>query len=64
MKEVEVECGFRKWSIKINEDCGVVITYNYHPIYGQITLHDMSVEECEKIGQMFLGMALLGKADK
>ena len=49
----KISCGFGKWSIGVNENGEVIVDYNYHPIYGSITLHDASIEDLDNLGEMF-----------
>lgn len=59
----KVECGFKKWSIGYDEEMScVIVEFYYHPNYGQISLHDISIDELEKLGDMFTGLAKLFKS--
>ena len=49
----EVECGFRKWSIGIDDDARVVINYNYHPIEGVLYLSDLSEDQAMALSKLF-----------
>ncbi len=52
-----VECGFRKWAIGIGDNGEVIIEFNHHPNYGSISLHDTSIDDLRKLGEMFLSAA-------
>lgn len=59
----KVECGFRKWSIGYDKEMGCInVEFSYHPHYGKIDLHDVSLDELEKLGDMFTGLAKLYKS--
>jgi hypothetical protein len=49
----EVKCGFNKWSIGIDDNLTVKVGYCYHPGYLSLDLHDISVDELRKLGNMF-----------
>lgn len=53
----QTKCGFSKWSIGIGDNGEVIVKFSYHPNYGEISLHDASVEDFRNLGEMFLGFA-------
>lgn len=57
LKSEIVRCGYNKWSMSVGENGEVMIEYNYHPIYGSISLHDASIEDFRNLGEMFLSVA-------
>ena len=49
----ETECGFRKWSIGVDENAAVKIKYSYYPGFVELILHDAEPNEFRKLANMF-----------
>mgnify|MGYP001614067464 CR=1 FL=1 len=59
----KVNCWFNKWLIGYDDEkSALIVEFSYHPNYGTIELHDMDLNEMEKIGEMFTGLAKLYKS--
>lgn len=58
----KVGCGFGKWSIGIGENGEVIINLFREPIYGEISLYDISIKEMKEISKMFSNWAELIEA--
>jgi hypothetical protein len=48
-----VKCGFNKWAIGVDSNYTVKVSYDYHPGYLSLDLHDVSPDELRKLGNMF-----------
>ncbi len=59
MKEAKMldECEFHMWSLGINEDNAVVLSWCQHPNEGQAIGYDAGIEGFRELGEMFLAAA-------
>jgi hypothetical protein len=58
----KVICGFRKWSIAIDNEKGcLIVGFNHYPNEGEIYLYDLQDSDLQNLAQMFSKAALANK---